>query len=155
MPGGTFIHSAIGLAPQAYILALEGGGAARRRDRRAGDPTGETGRATRLFSWTVVGLAVLVRDPVHPRRPGELAGRGEQPRRRSPTQLDRPRGADRRPRDVDRCRGHEVRDGTAPGVVSPDDPIDTIAKVAEAYDIRWLVLEDGGVEALTPVSNPR
>jgi hypothetical protein len=41
-----------------------------------------------------------------------------------------------------------------PGVVSPDDPIDTIEKVAEAYDIRWLVLEDGGVEALKPVSNP-
>ena len=39
-----------------------------------------------------------------------------------------------------------------PGVVSPDDPIDTIAEVARAYDIQWLVLErDGVVEALKPV----
>ena len=39
-----------------------------------------------------------------------------------------------------------------PGVVTPDDPIDTIKAVADAYDIRWLVLErDGTVEALKPV----
>jgi hypothetical protein len=39
-----------------------------------------------------------------------------------------------------------------PGVVSPDDPIDTIAEVARAYDIQWLLLErDGVVEALEPV----
>ena len=27
------------------------------------------------------------------------------------------------------------------GVVSPDDPIETIEEVARAYDIRWLILE--------------
>ena len=38
------------------------------------------------------------------------------------------------------------------GVVSPDDPIDTIRAVAEAYDIDWLVLERTCVvEALKPV----
>ena len=38
------------------------------------------------------------------------------------------------------------------GVVSPDDPIETIRDVARAYDIRWLVLERGAtVEALRPV----
>src|SRR5207342_3635751 len=58
VPGGTFIHSAIGLAPHAYILALEGvavlvAAIARRR------PSWEIGPATRLFSWAMVGLAVL------------------------------------------------------------------------------------------------
>jgi hypothetical protein len=39
-----------------------------------------------------------------------------------------------------------------PGVVSPDDPIETIRAVADGYDIRWLVLErDAIVEALEPV----
>jgi hypothetical protein len=151
VPGGTFIHSAIGLAPQAYILALEGvallvAAIARRR------PNWETGPATRLFSWTVVGLAVLSgilfipvvqaswRDVANNR--GALAN-----------QLDRlgvP--ATDRVMSID-AAGMKYATGR-PGVVSPDDPIDTIEKVAEAYDIRWLVLEDGGVEALKPVSNP-
>jgi hypothetical protein len=39
-----------------------------------------------------------------------------------------------------------------PGVVSPDDPIETIEAVARAYDIRWLVLErDDAARALAPV----
>ena len=42
------------------------------------------------------------------------------------------------------------------GVVSPDDPIDTIRAVADAYDIGWLVLERGAtVEALRPVLDGR
>ena len=40
VPGGTFIHSAVALAPHGYVLALEGivagGGLARRADARAG-----------------------------------------------------------------------------------------------------------------------
>ena len=37
-------------------------------------------------------------------------------------------------------------------MVTPDDPLDTIKAVADAYDIRWLVLErDGTVDALKPV----
>jgi hypothetical protein len=37
-------------------------------------------------------------------------------------------------------------------VVSPDDPLDTIRDVADAYDIRWMVIERGAtVEALVPV----
>ena len=39
-----------------------------------------------------------------------------------------------------------------PGVVSPDDPIETIESVARAYDMRWLVLErDDAARALGPV----
>jgi hypothetical protein len=39
-----------------------------------------------------------------------------------------------------------------PGVVSPDDPIDTIRAVADGYDIRWLVIERSAtVEAFGPI----
>jgi len=59
VPGGTFIHSAVGLAPHAYVLALEGIAvavgwvAARRRTWHA--PT-----ASRLFTVAAVGFAVVV-----------------------------------------------------------------------------------------------
>ena len=39
-----------------------------------------------------------------------------------------------------------------PGVVSPDDPIETIEAVARAYDIRWLIIERAdAARALGPV----
>ncbi len=39
-----------------------------------------------------------------------------------------------------------------PGVVTPDDPIETIEAVARAYEIRWLILErDDAAQALGPV----
>jgi hypothetical protein len=39
-----------------------------------------------------------------------------------------------------------------PGVVTPDDPIDTIEQVAQAYQTRWLVVERGdAARALAPV----
>jgi hypothetical protein len=39
-----------------------------------------------------------------------------------------------------------------PGIVTPDDPLDTIEGVARAYDTRWLVLErDDIVRALAPI----
>ena len=38
------------------------------------------------------------------------------------------------------------------GVVSPNDPLDTIRQVAEAYGIEWLVVEpNDSVPALEPV----
>jgi hypothetical protein len=39
-----------------------------------------------------------------------------------------------------------------PGVVTPNDPIETIQQVAAAYKIEWLVIErDNAVTALGPV----
>jgi len=38
------------------------------------------------------------------------------------------------------------------GVVTPDDPLDTIREVAPAYDIRWLILERRDiVRAMVPI----
>ena len=96
VPGGTFIHSAVALAPHAYILALEGIARRRRVDRRAGAP-GTREAATRVFT----GAAVGVRDRRSGRRrrsfvhgdvgrpagrvPGRRrrAGRGRAPHRRT------------------------------------------------------------------------
>src|SRR4029077_17698987 len=60
VPGGTFIHSAIALAPFTYILALEGvaagvGWIAARR------PAWDAASATRVFSGAVIGFAIFCR----------------------------------------------------------------------------------------------
>jgi hypothetical protein len=148
VPGGTFIHSAIGLAPGAYILALEGVAAlvaaiARRRT------SWRSGSATTVLSWTVVGIVIasgLLFVPVVQR-----SWQAEADRRAALTEeLDR-LGVPLADRlmTID-AAGFKYATGR-PGVVSPDDPLDTIRDVAQAYDIRWLVVEPGGVEALKPV----
>ena len=109
VPGGTFIHSAIALAPHAYILAVEGiavavAWIAARRPRWNRDA------ATRLFTVFIRRDRRPRRDPGRdqhvpdvgrrPRRP-QGRRRGARPRRRGP----------RRPDHVDRRRGLQVLDG--------------------------------------------
>lgn len=149
VPGGAFIHSAVGMAPHAYILALEGVAAlvaAIARRRPAWDPK----VATPLFSWVivifVVATAALYAPVAHQ---GWDASRA--PRLALAQELDRLGVA---PTDrlmtID-AAGFKYFTGR-PGVVSPDDPIDVIRDVADGYGIRWLVLErDGIVQALAPV----
>ena len=152
VPGGTFIHSAIGLAPQAYILALEGvallvAAIARRRPAwRSGSRDAGCSRGRSSGSPSCPGSC----SSRSSRRAGALWPTTGP---RWPTQLDR-LGVPMTDRlmTID-AAGFKYATGR-PGVVSPDDPIDTIHDVAEAYDIRWLVLEDGGVEALKPVLEP-
>ncbi|MFL5673674.1 MAG: hypothetical protein ACJ779_01585, partial [Chloroflexota bacterium] len=149
VPGGAFIHTAVGLGPYAYILALEGVAAlviAIARRRPAWDPR----QAIPVFSWTIVGLVVasgLLFAPVV-----QAGWRADAtPRRALATELDRRAvPATDRLMSID-AAGFKYFTGRG-GVVSPDDPIDTIGDVAHAYDIRWLILERGGtVEALQPV----
>ncbi len=106
VPGGTFIHSAIALAPFAYILALEGIVAL--VDWIVGTPAGVGRRGGRA------GLRRgrhRVRRPVHGgRHAGRARGLGGSPgplrdHRRRPR--DRRRGAGR-PRHVHRCLRHQV-----------------------------------------------
>lgn len=149
VPGGAFIHSAIGLAPHAAILAMEGvlllvrWIASRRRswDER---PAG------RVMTWGVVGLviatAVVFARPVLTRW-----DETRQPRIQLAAELDRlgvP--ATDRLMSID-AAGLKYWTGR-PGVVSPDDPIETIEQVARAYEIRWLVIEsDDLARAVAPV----
>ena len=149
VPGGAFIHSAIGMGPYAYILALEGVAAlvlAIARRRPAWDPA----TAIPIFSWALVGLIILTAALYAPAL--QAKWRADQaPRLELAAHLDEigvP--AEARLMTID-AAGFKYLTGRG-GVVSPDDPIETIRAVAEAYDIDWLVLERNGVvEALKPV----
>ena len=149
VPGGAYIHTAVGLAPHTYILGLEGVAVAvawlaARRKRW------DVAVATRVFTWGVVAFvvatALLYAPVVHGSWESTPA-----PRQALAAELDRlgvP--ADDRLMTID-ASGFKYWTGRG-GVVSPDDPIERIEQVAEAYDIRWLVLERHAVvEALRDV----
>jgi hypothetical protein len=159
IPGGAFIHSAIGLVPHAYILVLEGTAALAASlgvvlSRRGGRPVRD-GVGDRLFIGASVAFAaaagIVYGGPVADR--WDAIG---EPRAALAADLDR-RGV---PRD-DRLLSLDAASlkywTGRPGVVTTNDPIDTIEAVARAYAVRWLVLEDsdpngrGPVPALAPV----
>jgi len=148
VPGGTFIHSAVALVPHTFILILEGvavavGWLANRR--KAWDR--ET--ATRLFIGTTVvaaGLiAVIVTLGIHTSWTQKRADRAS-----LATALALVADPDARVMSID-ASGIEYAAGLG-GVVSPNDPIDTVHDVAIAYRTEWLILErDSIVASLAPV----
>jgi len=160
VPGGAFIHTAIGLAPHAAILSMEGvllfagwiarGRIARGRTREPGSDSGPAGPAGAVFVWGIVALviasAVIFTRPV-------IAGwdASRQPRVALAAELNRlgvPK--DDRLLSID-AGGFKYFTGH-PGVVTPDDPIEVIESVARAYGMRWLVVERGdAARALAPV----
>ena len=149
VPGGAFIHSAIGLAPHAAILAIEGvlivvGWVASRR--RSWDEA----RAGGIFAW---GLVVLVMGTaVFFGRTVEASwDASRQPRLALAAELDRlDVPSTDRLLSID-AAGMKYFTGRG-GVVTPDDPIETIEAVARAYEPRWLIIErDDAARALGPV----
>ena len=148
VPGGTFIHSAVALAPYSYILALEGVAvgvtwiAARRR-------TWDAATATRIFSGAIIGFAVVcavfgsvvVHAVWEQRRDRGLAVAAALDDAGAPL-TDRVMSIDAASTKYWSGRG---------GVVLVNDPVDTVHEVAVAYDIRWLVLDRG--ESI-PVAGP-
>ena len=148
VPGGTFIHSAVALAPYSYILALEGVAigvawiAARRR-------TWDVTTATSIFTASVIGFAVVaavfgtvvVHAVWNERRERDVAvAAALDANGASPT--DRVMSIDAASTRYWSGRG---------GVVLVNDPIDTVHEVASAYDIRWLVLD---ARESVPVAGP-
>ena len=149
VPTGAFAHSAVGLTPHAYVVALEGvvalvASIGRRRGVRA------SSGATRLFVAAVTSFVVATSalyggallaswDDVRERRTA-VAGA-----------LDRLGvGREERLLSLD-AAGLKYFTGRG-GVVTPDDPLDTIEAVARAYRARWIVLErDEAVRSLEPV----
>jgi hypothetical protein len=149
VPGGTFIHSAVALAPHAYILALEGI-AVVVRWVAASRRTWHEERATRVFTAGAVTMTLLVAagtaavtyanwvERRHDFRlvAEDLAAAGAAPAERVMS--------------IDAAgtlywAGH-------PGVVLVNDPLPTIEEVARAYDIRWLVLTRADtVAAVAPI----
>ena len=149
VPGGTFIHSAVAVAPHSYILAFEGvvlavGWMASRRR------TWDVAAATRVFSGAIVvfaiGAAVVGSLFVHrvwtdsrdrfARVAAALHGVEAGP-------TDRVMSID--------ASGTRYWSGLG-GVVLVNDPLDTIHDVARAYDIDWLVVDrDDSVSAVAPL----
>ncbi|MGP1673872.1 MAG: glycosyltransferase family 39 protein, partial [Candidatus Limnocylindrales bacterium] len=149
VPGGAFVHSAVGLGPHAYILALEAVGlviAAIGRRR----PRWDAAVATPIFSWAIVGLVVgsaFIYGPIVHGHWDETRA----PRQALAATIDG-LGVGPTDRIMSTDAGGIKYWTDRPGVVSPDDDIDTIEAVARGYDIRWLLLERGAVvEALVPV----
>jgi dolichyl-phosphate-mannose-protein mannosyltransferase len=149
VPGGAFIHSAVGLEAHAYILSMEGVAAmvlwiAKRR------PAWSPKTAVPLFIGAVVTFTVLTA-PLYAIAVQSSWNASRAPRLALASQLDslgvKP---DDRILSIDTA-GIKYFTGR-PGIVTPDDPIDTIEQVARAYDARWLVLErDDIARALVPV----
>jgi hypothetical protein len=149
VPGGAFIHSAIGLSGHAYILALEGVVAlvawiARRR------PGWDPRRATPIFVGGIVAF-VLALIPVYAGGVHRSWDVSRQPRIALAAALDRLGvGPEERLFSID-AAGMKYWTGRG-GVVTPDDPIETIEQVARAYHPRWLVVErNDAAVALGPV----
>jgi hypothetical protein len=149
VPGGTFIHSAVALAPYSYILALEGVGVgvawiALRR------PAWRAFVATRVFTSAAIVLSVLIAwlgvGSVHAtwearRDKATTIAAAFQQAKVPPT--DRVMSID--------AAGTKYWTGLG-GVVLVNDPLGTILDVAFAYDIRWLVLDrTDGVASITPI----
>jgi hypothetical protein len=149
VPGGAFIHSAVGLEAHAYILSLEGVAAivlwiAKRR------PAWDPKTAIPVFVTAVVAFVVLTA-PLYAFALKGAWDESRAPRVALASQMDSLHVApDDRLLAIDSA-GLKYYTGR-PGIVTPDDPIETIEQVARAYDTRWLVLErDDIVRALAPI----
>ncbi len=149
VPGGAFIHSAVGLEAYAYILALEGVAAlvmwiARRR------PNWNPKTAVPLFVGAVV-IFVVATAPLYAVALGSAWSESRAPRVALANQMaSLGVGPDDRLLTIDSA-GLKYFTGR-PGIVTPDDPIETIEQVARAYGTRWLVLErDDIVRSLAPI----
>jgi hypothetical protein len=149
VPGGTFIHSAVALAPYSYILALEGlviaiGWVAARR------PTWDKDLALRVFGGATIafaiGTAVLGSLAVH----AAWTDRTDQ-HKAVAAALDAA-GAPPSDRVMSIDASSTKYWSGHGGVVLVNDPLDTIHDVARAYDIRWLVLDrDDAVSSVAPI----
>jgi hypothetical protein len=149
VPGGTFIHSAVALAPHSYILALEGiaVGVAWVATRR---PAWQPIAATRVFTIAAIAFSLLIAWV----GTGNVHADWTERRDRATTIARGLDGADvpktDRVMSID-AAGLKYATGRG-GVVLVDDPLGTILEVAFKYNVRWLVLDaTQSVEAVKPI----
>ncbi len=153
VPGGTFIHSAIGLAPHAYVLALEGialvvAWTARRR------PAWDVEQATRFFTLAAVAFALVA--AVGGTITTHAAWRARADEHRFAAGALDASGAARTDRVMSIDASGTLYWSGRGGVVLVNDPLDTIERVARAYGIRWLILQrDDSVPAMAGVLDGR
>ena len=143
VPGGQLFHSAVGLAPHAYVAALEGAvvvaGWAMKRRRAAADgqPRNPDGLARGLIGGLVAFSIVAAIWSVNSVQANWL--QREAVSKATAAALDRAGAAsDDRVLSID-AAGTKYWSGRG-GVVIVDDPVDVVEQVARAYDVRWLVL---------------
>jgi hypothetical protein len=149
VPGGTFIHSAVALAPHGYVLALEGVAAAvawiaaRRR-------AWSRESATRVFVGAAVAIGVIAAAF------GTLVvDAGWNAKREARLTLAAALeiagvGPDERLMTID-ASGFKYFTGRG-GVVTTNDPLATELEIATAYRLSWLVLERDEVStSMAPV----
>jgi hypothetical protein len=149
VPGGTFIHSAVALAPHGYVLGLWGivvaiGWLAKRR------PTWNADQAGRIFVSAAVGFGILAAvggsSAVH----ATWAAKADRMHAVAGALDAAHAPADDRLLSID-ASGYKYWTGRG-GVVLVNDPLDTVLHVAEAYDTRWLILErDDSVPAAAQI----
>ena len=149
VPGGTFIHSAVALAPGAYVLALEGVAAAVAwiaARRRAWDRV----TAERVFTAAAVGFAVVAGIAGSITTQAAWAGRRDDFQSVGAALNAAGAPASDRVMSID-ASGTKYWTGHG-GVVLVNDPLGTVQQVARAYDIRWLVLDRAdSVQAVAPI----
>jgi hypothetical protein len=149
VPNGTFIHSAVALAPQASILALEGVVAVVVwiATRRA---SWDVEQSSRFFVGGAVALTLLVGIAFSFGTRATWAAERDLKISAGAALAAAGAGSDDVVMSLD-TGGVKYWTGH-PGVVAPADPIDTIETVARAYDARWLLVEKKDtVPALAPL----
>jgi hypothetical protein len=149
VPYGTFLHSAVALVPFTFILGMEGVVIVVTwiaRHRRGW----EEGRAARMFLIAAVGTLVLnaaafgllVNKSWNAERDA-LISAGQAIDAAGARTSDLVLSAD--PGGIEYFTGRG-------GVMTPDDSLDVIHRVATAYGVRWLVLQRSQiVAAMAPV----
>ncbi len=149
VPGGTFIHSAVALAPMSYILALEGIGvgvawiAARR-------PAWRAIVATRLFTLVAIVVSLYLALPSTQSVHADWTADRDRATAVAAAFQKADVPATDRVMSID-AAGTKYATGRG-GVVLVNDPLATILDVGFAYNIRWLVLDASeGVESVAPI----
>jgi hypothetical protein len=149
VPYGTFIHSAVALLPHTFVLVVIGVGGAVRwiAERR---PTWDAATATRRFAYGAVAVAFLGAVGQSLITIGEWRAVRDVESRLAAALIVAPHSD--RVMSGDSGAYHYL--SGHPGVISPNDDLATIESAMRAYDVRWLVLEQGSiVPALVPVLN--
>lgn len=147
VPYGTFLHSAVALAPHAYLLAVAGIAAAvtwvaRRR------PNWDAPRATRNFTIAAIVATLLFGAVATWRVLGTWRAEAEV-RRPIAVALAATAPDDRVMSPDPGAYAYLAHRG---GIVTPDDPLPVIEEALRAYGVRWLVLERAhSVPALGPL----
>ncbi|MFN8629630.1 MAG: glycosyltransferase family 39 protein [Chloroflexota bacterium] len=138
VPGGTFIHSAVALAPHGYVLALWGivvaiGWLAKRR------PSWNAGQAGRIFVSAAVGFGILAAVAGSVSVHASWAAKAAKMQAVAAALDTAGAPMDDRLMSID-ASGYRYWTGRG-GVVLVNDPLETVLQVAEAYHTRWLILE--------------